>query len=329
MDATDFTLLNAFQRDFPLAARPYAELARRCACTEARVIERLARLASIGAVSRVGATIAPNRIGRSTLFALSIPSDRIEAAAACIGRHPEVNHSYERQHDYNLWAVAAAPDEAALARVLARIRAETGSPLLDLRLMEEYRIDLGFDLTQDTVCPAAPRPTSGTIRLQDDERALVAALQAGLPLVSTPYRELAAQIGWSESEVIRTLTRWIEVGLIRRFGVIVRHRELGYRANAMAVWDVPDDAIDLAGRRLAGQPGVTLAYRRRRIPQTWPYNLFCMVHGKEQTPVLARVHALAQACGLSARPHAVLFSTRRFKQTGARYVVPTAEPAHG
>ena len=47
-------------------------------------------------------------------------------------------------------------------------------------------------------------------------------------------------------------------------GALVRHRELGYRANAMTVWDVPDDTAAAAGQRIAAMPGVTLCYRRPR-----------------------------------------------------------------
>ena len=69
---------------------------------------------------------------------------------------------------------------------------------------------------------------------------LLTAIQDGLPLDPRPYARVAEQAGLSEDEVITRLGRLAGEGVIRRFGVIVRHHELGYRANAMVVWDVPD-----------------------------------------------------------------------------------------
>jgi DNA-binding Lrp family transcriptional regulator len=79
----------------------------------------------------------------------------------------------------------------------------------------------------------------------------------------------------------------VDEGLIRRFGVVVRHHELGLEANAMCVWDVPDAEVSALGRRLAQEAAVTLCYRRSRVPPDWPYNLFCMIHGSAREEVLA------------------------------------------
>ncbi len=160
-------------------------------------------------------------------------------------------------------------------------------------------------------------PDSGP--LDERDRALVRAVQGGLPLVPRPYAAVAAAAGMSEAEVIARLRRLAAEGVIRRLGVVVRHRELGYTANAMVVWDVPDDRVAGLGRCLARYPFVTLCYRRPRRPPAWPYNLFCMIHGRSREGVLAQVEQLVRECGLDALPRAVLFSRRRFKQRGAWY----------
>jgi DNA-binding Lrp family transcriptional regulator len=122
----------------------------------------------------------------------------------------------------------------------------------------------------------------------------------------------------SEAEVLDTLRRWLALGTLRRFGVVVRHHEAGFAHNAMTVFDVPDALADACGERLAQQPGVTLAYRRAR-DSGWPYNVYCMVHGRDRAAVEAAIAAAAAGAGLDATPRAVLFSRRRFKQCGARY----------
>jgi siroheme decarboxylase len=151
---------------------------------------------------------------------------------------------------------------------------------------------------------------------------VLAALGDGLPLCRHPYAALGAGIGMDEGEIIDRLTRLRQAGVIRRFGIIVRHHELGYRANAMVVWDVPDDQVGEIGQRLGRCPEVTLCYRRpRRLPD-WPYNLFTMIHGKDRPAVEAAIACMAGREGVGHLPHQPLFSLRRFKQCGARYGQP-------
>ena len=153
-------------------------------------------------------------------------------------------------------------------------------------------------------------------------------LEAGLPLVSRPYAWLAEQLGASEDAVLEQVRQWNEGGLFRRVGVVLKHRALGYRANAMLVLDVPDAAVDAIGRQLGAAPGVNLSYQRPwRMPQ-WRYNLFCMVHGREREQVERQIERLLAEQGLSELPHQLLFSTRAFKQCGGRFA-PPAERAHG
>jgi DNA-binding Lrp family transcriptional regulator len=163
--------------------------------------------------------------------------------------------------------------------------------------------------------------------LSTSDQQLVAAVQDGLPLTLRPYAAIGAEIGLREEEVIAALRRLIDDGVIKRFGVIVRHRELGYRANAMVVWDVPEERVSEAGRKLADLPFVTLCYRRPRRLPVWPYNLFCMIHGRERGAVEDLVETASAAAGLNGLPRAVLFSRRRFKQRGARYAPGRLEVA--
>jgi DNA-binding Lrp family transcriptional regulator len=317
----EFSLLNDWQRDFPITAQPFAELATKVGADGTAILATLRRLQARGAISRVGAVFAPRRIGASTLAALAAPAERLEQIAAQVSARPEVNHNYQREHHYNLWFVATAADPAALAAALTSIERETGCAVLSLPLEQEYHIDLGFDLRS----PHKHRvDISGTSLCEPDarERQLIAALQPGLDLVERPFARLGERIGMSESEVIIRIAGWLEEGLIKRFGVVVRHQELGYRANAMVVFDVPGDQVDRIGGQLATEAGVTLCYRRRRSLPHWPYNLYCMVHGRSREEVRPVIERLSRLAGLPAQ---ALFSTRRFKQCGARYFAEVRE----
>jgi DNA-binding Lrp family transcriptional regulator len=157
------------------------------------------------------------------------------------------------------------------------------------------------------------------IEVEDMDHRLLARLADGLPLASRPYAEIGRELDLSEDAVIGRIRRLAEGGVIRRFGLIVRHHELGYQANAMSVWDVPDDQVDALGTDLAAYPFVTLCYRRRRQLPRWPYNLFAMVHGKERSQVQSQVEQLNEQLALGHLPHHVLFSTKRYKQSAARF----------
>ena len=328
MSPLEFRLLNEFQRDFPLVSQPYAVLAEALGTGEAAVIEAFGRLRRSGALSRIGAVFRPGALAASTLAAMEVPVERLEAVAAVVSSFPEVNHNYEREHRLNLWFVAAAADAAALDATLARIARLTGINVLKLPLLEEYHIDLGFSL-EGAAAPRIPRVRRvGQVVLGEAHRKLVAALEDGLALEPRPYAALGERGGMGEQAVIDWLAHWQAEGLIRRFGVVVRHHELGWRANAMAVWDVPDGRGRRYGRMLAAAEGVTLAYRRARARPAWPYNLYCMVHGTERRQVTARLEGLNRELGLDAHPHAVLFSRTRFKQTGPRFS-SAPEAIHG
>ena len=157
------------------------------------------------------------------------------------------------------------------------------------------------------------------LHITADDRALIKAVEHGLPITSRPYAEIAKSLNITEQDVISRLQQLFDKGAIKRYGVVVRHKELGYTANGMVVWDVPDSRVEELGMCIGNYDCVTLSYRRpRRLPE-WPYNLFTMVHGSNREEVTKKVEEIAQSCGLQDINHTILFSTRRFKQRGASY----------
>ena len=319
-NSLEFRLLNEFQRDFPLCPAPFAELAARLGVGERTVLSGLEKLRREGKISRVGAVFAPKRIGASTLAAMAVPPEKLAAVAAAVNRFPEVNHNYEREHRHNLWFVVTAASEGRLQATLGAIEKAAGYPLLALPLLEEFHIDLGFPLHGEArKSVAVARAVQPHAPIGESERRLVSVLQEGLPLFMRPFALIAERIGASENEVLSRIGNWLEDGAIKRFGVVVRHHELGYTANAMLVHPIPDERVGELGPALPEEPAVTLCYRRpRRLPD-WPYNLFCMIHGRERTDVEAIIADLRQRHGLNDCAHDVLFSLTRFKQNGARY----------
>lgn len=148
---------------------------------------------------------------------------------------------------------------------------------------------------------------------------VIRALQHGLPITEHPYQCVADEVGVTETDILRTIDDCLQQGIFKRFATIVRHRKLGYVANAMVVWDIPDDLVDEIGTLLAKEPSIRLCYRRPRRLPVWPYNLFTMIHGQSRDWVLQELSAIRRKHQLEF-PCDVLFSKRCFRQRGALYL---------
>ena len=322
--ALRFALLNRWQHDFPLVDEPFARIGDTLGLEAAEVIAEYGALLEEGSVSRIGGVFGAGVGGCALLCAMAVPPARLEAVARRVSAHTGVNHNYQREHRFNLWFVITGGARDQVHAELSSLEQATGASALRLEMQRAYVIDLGFDLHGRTAGNSRRRPlarrtaSGGAVPVAPSERALAGLLEDGLPLAPRPFERWASQLALSPAAVLATLARWLDAGTLRRFGVVVRHHELGFAANAMTVFDVPDDAVDALGSELARQPGVTLAYRRTRAAQ-WPYNLYCMVHGRDRASVQAALAQATQRAGLGCHAHEVLFSCRRFKQTGARY----------
>jgi DNA-binding Lrp family transcriptional regulator len=157
------------------------------------------------------------------------------------------------------------------------------------------------------------------------ERQLILIVQEGIPLAPEPWKEIAAQLGTSQEEVLATLRSLLDRRIIKRLAAVPNHYALGVRFNGMAVWDVPDERVSEVGARLGQRTEITHCYRRPRRPG-WPYNLFAMVHGMSRQEVLRKVQEISREAGLEGLPHDILFSTRILKKQGTRIRSAPAPP---
>jgi DNA-binding Lrp family transcriptional regulator len=158
--------------------------------------------------------------------------------------------------------------------------------------------------------------------LSDFDRRLVAATQAGLPLVPRPYAALAERLGTSEAAVRERLRGMLDEGIVRRIGAVPDHYRLGFVANGMTVWDVADEAVDALGAAVGALDIVSHCYRRPRALPDWPYNLFAMVHGRSRDEVEHGARRIGALLGAACRAHAILYSSRILKKTGLRLAAP-------
>ncbi|OUR80889.1 hypothetical protein A9Q75_09465 [Colwellia psychrerythraea] len=330
-------IINNSQKGFPLTSQPYKTIAEQLAhvnivTNELEVFQAIDDLNSQEVLSRVGPVFDHKKAGASTLAALAVPAKDLDKVAGIVNQFDQVNHNYGREHTYNLWFVITASDMVALKNTIINIELLTGLPVLVLPMEASYHIDLAFSINvtgvespfykheSKTLSQPITDNNSDTICLSEiEKRALRGAIEKGLPTHLFPYQVIADQLALTEQQVLVQIANWQEDGLIRRFGLVIKHRKLGYDANAMVVWSIPNDDMDAVAQKLAKCAPVSLCYQRpRRLPD-WPYNLFCMIHGTDRTLVLQQISQITEQLGLESIEKDVLFSFKAYKQHGARY----------
>jgi DNA-binding Lrp family transcriptional regulator len=152
--------------------------------------------------------------------------------------------------------------------------------------------------------------------LTELEKKIVASIQADIPIVELPYLEIAEALGIDEETLLTTLKDLSDKGVIRRFGATLRHQKSGFEANAMGAWQVDEECIDVVGRKMASFKEVSHCYRRNPTDQ-WPYNLYTMIHAKDEASCRETARRMAAEAGVDT--YLLLFSRRELKKTSMKY----------
>jgi DNA-binding Lrp family transcriptional regulator len=324
----DRRIVTAIQGGFPIVPRPYAALAADFGCTESEALASVEGMRASGVIRRIGAIFDSARLGyRSTLCAIAAPPERVDKVAAVISAYPNVTHNYEREDRYNVWFTLIAPSQERIVEILREVAQTTGiDDILDLPAIRLFKIKVDFDLTGERgdVVPAPPvvKPAEvAVVTLTDDEKELARLLQADLPQFEHPFAVLEDMlqergVDATEDWVIERTRSWVASRVIRRFGAAIKHHKTGFTANAMGVWDCPDDRVEEVGAIMASFPEVSHCYERPRAA-TWPANLYTMIHGRSREEVEATAARIRDAVGLPA-PR-LLYSVREFKKTSMTY----------
>jgi DNA-binding Lrp family transcriptional regulator len=327
----DEQLLAAVQEEVPLSRRPFADIARNLDLPESLVLERLGALKTgpRNAIRQIGAIFDSGALGyQSTLVAAKVPDHRLDAAAAAINEHPGVSHNYRRDHDYNLWYTLAVPPDTRLgleatAQVLHQRSGAEATRLLPTIKM--YKIGVMLDLdggaSATPSCPApkiavTPVAHSPAAALSQREIQFVRVLQRDLPIVHRPFDAWAGELGVTVDELLAAAEQFRLRRIMRRFSAVLRHRQLGFDANAMGVWIVPPQRQDEFGAVAAGFSQVSHCYLRPVYPD-WPYNLYTMIHARRRGEGEIILRAIASATGVDR--YAALYSTHEYKKVRIRY----------
>lgn len=320
-DELDDKLLSLIQTDFPVTARPFDELAAMFDTDAETVMQRIGRLQQGGVIRRLGAVFDSKSLGYvSTLVAASVPAERLDEVAATVSELAGVTHNYRREHKYNLWFTLTSTSAQGEKDTLADLSKRTGVQCCPMPALKVYKIRVAFQLAEGTpAATAAPvAQPSEIVSLTDEQKQLVRLLQESIPMADEPYAALAEELGWSADRVIEQIADWRSAGVVRRFGAVVDHHRLGFAANGMAVFRVPDDEIDGVGERLAEWAEISHCYHRPPL-DGFDYNLYAMVHG--QTPEQVQEIVADITSQIGPYEHTVLFSTTEYKKVSMKYFV--------
>ncbi|MCG6967797.1 MAG: hypothetical protein LJE59_14955 [Chromatiaceae bacterium] len=315
--------INQFQGGFPIVERPFQSVAAKLGMTETVLIQTVRELLDDGLLSRFGPLYDAARLGGSiTLAALSAPPAEFERTAALVNELPAVAHNYRREHALNMWFVVASERRSGVDDCLATIGHITGLRVYDFPKLREFYLGLWLELDAHGGVATVPLPVAQAaaenIDMTPVDLRIIAATQAGLPLVGQPYAQIAADLGVPVGHVLAAFERMLSTGVIRRIGAVPNHYRLGLRGNGMTVWDVPDEQVNELGQQIGAQDFVSHCYERPRFPGVWRYNLFAMVHGRDRDEVLDKTARLRALLGAPVRGYDVLFSSAVLKKTGLR-----------
>jgi DNA-binding Lrp family transcriptional regulator len=325
LDDIDKKLLNEIQWVFPLADRPYLEIAGRHGIPEREVMERIGAMKKAGLVRQINAIFDTRRLGyKSALVAFAVKPDRLDFVADKINEHQGVSHNYERNHEYNMWFTLAVPPGSDMKDDLDRMAALDG--VIKYRVLPTlklYKIGVRLDMVNDDA--EKPKPTDEVkemnpekVQLTERDKEFIRELQKDLAVTPEPFKELANNLGITTTELFAKAKEYENIGIMRRYAAILRHRDAGFVANGMVVWHVPEERIDEAGFKLAAFPQVSHCYRRPIYPD-WRFNLFSMVHAR--TLEAAEKMAVEMSETLGIKDYQILFSSREFKKERVKYFV--------
>ncbi len=320
-------LLSIIQKRFPLTPRPFADIAKELDSDESTIIKIISEEKEKKIIRQISPIFDTKRLGySSSLVSFKVRREDIDRAVEVINSHPGVSHNYEREHPFNIWfTMAIAPNSKLGLKETVKIIAQKANAIESIMLptLKLFKISVKLNTTgRDAKKESVVKPKREDIELTPLHHRVIALAQNDIPIVQEPFKKIIDELGIEYDEFFAILNRLKEAGVMRRFAGILNHRNAGFNANAMVVWDIDEKKGEEMGKRAAEFSAVSHCYLRPKY-HNWPYNLFTMVHGRttEETNGIIREMA-SEIEHFARRP---LYSTREFKKVRIKYFSPEFE----
>jgi DNA-binding Lrp family transcriptional regulator len=327
LDEDDKRLMNLLQSSFPLDPEPFALIAGEADLGLDEVLGRTRRLLEERIIREITPIFDTRALGyESMLVAAKVDGENPQRAAAVVNSHPGVSHNYLRTHDFNLWfTIATPPDsELGLDGTLEVLMRETGAESMrQLPTLTLFKINMNLEMEKGTDALAAAVDASPPRELErqpydEDDVAVIRALQGPMDAVERPYDAAARALGIETEELLDRLRDMVDRRILRRVAAILFHRRAGFSANGMGVWKVPEEEILETGRRMAAFRGISHCYQRPTYPD-WPYSVFTMAHGRSKQECDEILDSIAADCGIAEADRATLYSSTEYKKIRLHY----------
>jgi len=317
-------ILSRIQKKFPLVDKPFEVIANELNISENEVLEILQDEKSANIIRQTSAIFDTKRLGyTSSLVAFKVQESQIDKAVEIINSHPGVSHNYEREHDFNIWfTMAIAPNSIIGLEKTIELLADItqAQDYIVLPTLKLFKINVKLNTTgKDSKKEKVKKLSYKDIDLTPLHLDIIQKVQHDIDFVSEPFANIIKELNIDYTTFFKILNELQDAGVMRRFASILNHRNAGFNANAMVVWDVDEDGSEEIGKRAAEFSAVSHCYLRPKY-ENWPYNLFTMVHGKTTQETNEMIDEMSNE--IKAKSHMPLYSSREFKKVRVEYFTP-------
>ncbi len=341
----DKKILNILQTDFPTSIRPFQEIGSGLGITEEEVINKIINLKQAKVIRQISAIFDSHNIGyKSTLVAFNVPEDKVEDAASVINAHNGVSHNYLRNNPYNIWFTITLPPDKDFDEEIGLIANNAkAADYLILPTLKLYKIGVNFDMIRESESSSLANADSDPANIdsdknskfkyfsQDDaiedskinisefEKNCIRELQKDLEIVPEPFKNAASNLNISQEMLLSQIDKFIAEKKMRRFACVLHHQKAGFSYNIMGIWKSKEDEADKNGKIMSSINEVSHCYLRPVYPGKWEYNIFTMIHTKNEEEALNAMNKIAELTGI--KDYDSLISTKEFKKIRVKYYV--------
>lgn len=323
---TEQQILHIIQTDFPLTGKPYDAIGKTIGKTEHEVIDILCSLKERNIIRQISAIFQATFLGfTSVLASFQVHEPHLEEAAAIINAHPGVSHNYQRAHRMNLWFTLSVPEEFDSRQHVHKLAELTPCVnYLYLPSIRMFKRRVQFDLNSDSKEQKTTTSNSEVLQKMSRKITLPLEIQCGimrklqqdLPLSSTPFKDIAEEFQIKEKTLFDFLTYLKISQKMSRFAAILKHRNLGFNANAMVVWAIPEATIEPFAQYASAHASISHCYERVTYGE-WPYNMYTMLHSTSREGCQTIIRELVSQFAVDS--YEVLYSIKEFKKQRIDY----------
>jgi siroheme decarboxylase len=335
LDKTDQQILNQLQTSFPVTLYPFNKLADTLKLPLNELLKRITKLKKNHFIKYLGPIINTSSLGfKSALIALEVHQSRIKKTVPIINAYPGVSHNYLRNHQYNIWFTLAVPPQMELQKVMYTLLKRTGiKNYLYLPSIKTYKIGLILNANcHSKNLPGSKQKNSQNtnhqpFKINDLEQNILKNSQYGIPIRQDPYQKIIHKYKLEKNDFLNIIQSLLKRRIIRRFGAIVNHRNIGYKYNTMVIWKIKQDFVDQFAAKLHFHPTITHLYQRKIYPH-WPFSLYSMIHGNSDTELKASINKIVEENQDLIENHQLLESLNEYKKVRLLYFDNTYDKWH-